>query len=90
MFWLRFCNFVTKGFKGPNQLKTKQNPKICSNKLWAFILVSASQIQFSLDFSSKCLKKLSYIFLFLIDPKVKTVALYKDDMYRELYISLPT
>ena len=73
MSWLRFWNLVTKVFKGSNPLKTKGNTEICSNdfvaanSLWAFILVSASQVQFSLYFSSKCLKKSSYKFLFLID-----------------------
>ena len=49
MSWLRFCNFVTKSFKGSNPLKTKENAKISSNDFvaannpWAFILVSASQ-----------------------------------------------
>ena len=61
---LRFCNFiitVTKGFKGSNPLKTKENAKICSNNFvaanypWVFILVSASQVQFFLYFSRKCL-----------------------------------
>ena len=51
MSWLRFCNFVTKGFKGSNPLKTKENAKTYSNDFvaahnpWAFILVSASKVQ---------------------------------------------
>ena len=42
MSWLHFCNFESKGFKGSNTLKTKENAKICSNDFvaatspWAF------------------------------------------------------
>ena len=54
MSWLRFCSFVTKGLKGSNSLKTKENAKICSNGFIAannprvFISVSALQVQFLL------------------------------------------
>ena len=95
MSWLRFCNFVIKGFKGYQPLKTKENAKICSNfvaasNLWVFILVFASQVQFSLYFSYKYLKNSSYTYLLSVNSKVKLLHCITDDMYRKLYIPLPT